>query len=399
MTDILSVIKESAMLDEAENQLIEEFHNQCADHAKRHGIDPNDDEYTVDRISSDINLSLYELPKEGIFIQAAWVLYLSVMRNYLNNAALKTYKYSSLSDFHKAYNDIYTDVDIQEQEYLWHTANWMAILFSLIPARKNKGLAMQIVPKLVEGWHTKYVTGSGQTKATASRVHIFETEGEVQANHRGGRSRSKRIQSHRHKVHRTKKPIKIEDDSSNDVEISANGYMEATTNQSFTRPNSRKRKLSESTSPRNEDVPVSIYLHPINASKYRSHLAHLSSQENRCDLSEATDADNDSFDGDDISSTNNNDEVYTFSKSFTKMQNVADGNLNQRRRTEQLRNQPTTIPILDMWMKPSGKLGETSTVTQPTTLVRGNSLDCSINGWTFDPYLDFDSNVLLDLLL
>lgn len=59
--------------------------------------------------------------------------------------------------------------------------------FKYLPARKNKGLAVQIIPKLVEGWNAKYVTGSGQTRATADRVFIFETEGGVTPAHRGGR--------------------------------------------------------------------------------------------------------------------------------------------------------------------------------------------------------------------
>lgn len=72
----------------------------------------------------------------------------------------------------------------------------MNILFRYIPARKNKGLAIAIIPKLVEGWFTKYVTGSGQKKSTADRVRIFETEGDVKPNHRGkGASARKFVES------------------------------------------------------------------------------------------------------------------------------------------------------------------------------------------------------------
>lgn len=38
---------------------------------------------------------------------------------------------------------------------------------------------------MVEGFDAKYVTGSGQTKATANRVHVFEVEGNTKANQRG----------------------------------------------------------------------------------------------------------------------------------------------------------------------------------------------------------------------
>ena len=57
----------------------------------------------------------------------------------------------------------------------------MAILLSMVTPRKSKGLAMAVVPKVIEGMSAKYVTGSGQTKSTADRVHIFETEGGVTA--------------------------------------------------------------------------------------------------------------------------------------------------------------------------------------------------------------------------
>jgi len=60
----------------------------------------------------------------------------------------------------------------------------MVELFKMIPAYKNKGLTMIIVPKLVEGWEAKYITGSGQKDSTISRVKIFESEGNVKPNTR-----------------------------------------------------------------------------------------------------------------------------------------------------------------------------------------------------------------------
>lgn len=41
-----------------------------------------------------------------------------------------------------------------------------------------------IVPKLIEGWEAKYITGSGQKDTTISRVKIFEHEGNVKPNTR-----------------------------------------------------------------------------------------------------------------------------------------------------------------------------------------------------------------------
>eukprot|EP00981_Chlorochromonas_danica_P006836 scaffold1493_cov172-Ochromonas_danica.AAC.14 len=99
----------------------------------------------------------------------------------------------------------------------------MAILFTLITARKNKGLAMQVVPKIVEGWHVKYVTGSGQTRLTANRVQIFEFEGNTKANHRG-------------KVKAKKKPV---------TKRSGRGRSNSLTSESTTRKRRRKSIGSE----------------------------------------------------------------------------------------------------------------------------------------------------------
>jgi len=90
----------------------------------------------------------------------------------------------------------------------------MAILLSMVTPRKSKGLAMAVVPKVIEGMNAKYVTGSGQTKSTADRVHIFETEGGVTASSRGGRSKGKKNKKCGHRgIKKGKKktplPIKI----------------------------------------------------------------------------------------------------------------------------------------------------------------------------------------------
>lgn len=61
----------------------------------------------------------------------------------------------------------------------------MCTFFNYVPAKKNKGLILQVIPKLVEGSSAKYITGSGQTQATKDRVFIYELEGGVQPFHRG----------------------------------------------------------------------------------------------------------------------------------------------------------------------------------------------------------------------
>jgi len=95
------------------------------------------------------------------------------------------FKYKTCEEFLDAYGGWFASESEKEKNLLWQTANWMDLLFKMITARKNKGLAMVVIPKVVEGFDAKYVTGSGQTKATANRVHVFEVEGNTKANQRG----------------------------------------------------------------------------------------------------------------------------------------------------------------------------------------------------------------------
>lgn len=87
-------------------------------------------------------------------------------------------KYQSMESFLEVYPAFKGRVST-EQEKLFHTANWMHILFKITTAKKNKGLVMIVIPKFVEGNGVQYVTGSGQTQPTKDRVSIYETEGEV----------------------------------------------------------------------------------------------------------------------------------------------------------------------------------------------------------------------------
>lgn len=139
-------------------------------------------DFNLQTITEEVGLDLHSLHKEGALMYALWVALLSVLRKKLKK---NDYKYQTLEDFLAAYPGQFDTESDTEKILLWQTANWMSILFQMITARKNKGLAMMIIPKLVEGWDAKYVTGSGQTKATANRVQIFEHEGNVRANHRG----------------------------------------------------------------------------------------------------------------------------------------------------------------------------------------------------------------------
>jgi hypothetical protein len=101
----------------------------------------------------------------------AVVLYL--LSNILTNDHVK---YKTQAEMMAVYPTLHDRSD-SEKHNLFLTANWMSILFQVLPARKNKGIAMDIIPKFVEGNSANYVTGGGQTQATRDRVFIYETEG------------------------------------------------------------------------------------------------------------------------------------------------------------------------------------------------------------------------------
>lgn len=88
------------------------------------------------------------------------------------------WKYKSTHDFLRSYPE-FCERETSEHAILYENAIWMNILFRIIPAKKNKGLALDVVPKFVEGFSASYITGSGQTRQTADRVKIYEREGNV----------------------------------------------------------------------------------------------------------------------------------------------------------------------------------------------------------------------------
>ena len=113
----------------------------------------------------------------GILV-ALWVVFLRAMKTLLYDEI--HLKYNDVDDFLHAYEGQFDGLDPKELNRLMDTANWMAILLPMVVAKKSKGLALQVIPKMLEGFCVKYVTGSGQSKSTSNRVRIFEMEGNVQ---------------------------------------------------------------------------------------------------------------------------------------------------------------------------------------------------------------------------
>ena len=87
--------------------------------------------------------------KEEALVTALYVCILDTLRSRLVN---ETLKYPTVGDFMAAYGDQFQGESHDEKQKLWQHANWSFILFKIIPAKTNKVLAMDVIPKLLEGW-------------------------------------------------------------------------------------------------------------------------------------------------------------------------------------------------------------------------------------------------------
>eukprot|EP01036_Dinobryon_divergens_P036726 gene36726-47879_t len=116
------------------------------------------------------------------------VFILETLRSKLRNS---DFKYPTIQDFFgvHVYVERFDTMPEREQDLLWQTANWMHIFFKVfpniskykefkIPVKRNKGFALEVISKLVEGWDAKYVSGGGSTRETKNRAFIYETEGQ-----------------------------------------------------------------------------------------------------------------------------------------------------------------------------------------------------------------------------
>jgi hypothetical protein len=182
VTDSLHFVSDVlAGVDEEDRSNVTRFATFLEDWVKSHGLS---DKYKLpDLVEYFGTYDLSTLNKEGTCLQALWVIFLRIMRKNLEDDS--RFKYKNMAEFLAEYDGEFNNMDTTEQVKLFHTANWMKILFSMVAAKKNKGLAVHVIPKLVEGFSIKYITGSGQTKATADRVRIFEHEGNVKPFQRG----------------------------------------------------------------------------------------------------------------------------------------------------------------------------------------------------------------------
>jgi len=180
---IIEMMNDMTLTDN-DKDWVKAFEIRVDDILKNDYFNNNNYRFDFNEICKSIGLDSTLLNKEGTLMYALWVTLLNGIRKF---KLLASFKYPTIELFlnHFDYYDKFKHENELEIKKLWYIANWMSYLFTMVSAKKNKGLAMIVIPKLIEGWNIKYITGSGQTRATTNRVHIFECEGNVKANHRG----------------------------------------------------------------------------------------------------------------------------------------------------------------------------------------------------------------------
>lgn len=131
------------------------------------------------------------LSKE-VSLSPNYVVIVALLQLLTNLYSSDNMKYTTMDGFLEVY-PVFQDRSSSEKDKLFHTANWMHILFQITTAKKNKGMVMDILPKFVEGNGVQYVTGSGQTQPTKDRVTVYETEGNVKPIKRQHRKTKKEL--------------------------------------------------------------------------------------------------------------------------------------------------------------------------------------------------------------
>ena len=158
------------------------FRITAANHARERGINAVTSDWNLVSVAEEAGVNLFQHTRDADFLASIWIAFLTVMKEHF---PADRHKFPNVDAFLEAYPE-FLHTPAEEQTNLFNTANWMAVLFTMIPAAKNKGLVLQVIPQVVEGGHVKYITGSGQTEATTNRVHIYEKEGHIVVAHRAG---------------------------------------------------------------------------------------------------------------------------------------------------------------------------------------------------------------------
>ena len=101
-----------------------------------------------------------------------------MLYNFTTKTKNEKLQITSIEQFLEQYPEFANDEHINQEEIgkLLVFRNVMCIALQCIPFKKNKNRLLEICTHIAEGNTAKYITGSGQTAATARRVIIYEQE-------------------------------------------------------------------------------------------------------------------------------------------------------------------------------------------------------------------------------
>merc|ERR1711871_1238659 len=169
-----------AELSEREATLFDAFLEVCR---SRRNEDNQDEAPNPYALANKCDISLAKLSKCSSLCAALWTAYFSFFAKDLVLGMGNKLKYDSLETFLNAYEPHFVDpmhYGEKEQISLCHMANLCSVVLKFMSAKGSKQLFMKLAPRLLEGWDVKYICGSGQSRATADRVLIYEKEGAVE---------------------------------------------------------------------------------------------------------------------------------------------------------------------------------------------------------------------------
>jgi hypothetical protein len=99
-----------------------------------------------------------------------WILFL-----FSKQPLKRRWAFQSLHDFWQLYPEYRSPLDTQEEVINLYTyANWVKLALNEIGGRGNKTTILKICARLAEGPAAVYVTGSGQSRFTESRVRLID---------------------------------------------------------------------------------------------------------------------------------------------------------------------------------------------------------------------------------
>ena len=116
---------------------------------------------TLDSLYQDILDDLGGAPEvslkkgDDVFYALITALYLCILVILKDKLVPGDFKYPTEVEFMQAYDNKFAKESDKEKNLLWQSANWMSILFKIVKASANQGLALAVIPKLLEGLNSK----------------------------------------------------------------------------------------------------------------------------------------------------------------------------------------------------------------------------------------------------